>query len=147
MRKRCSRRTCHGSWHATSPRPCRSSRSSLHSRQAEPARGGAADLRAGSDAAPVETPRAGGCDALTPSHRTHVWRWLKRPAQKLILPNWLAITLGRHIFSWRALDECELAHELCHVRQWKANGLRFVPRYLAASRTARLAGGNPYRDN
>jgi hypothetical protein len=89
----------------------------------------------------------GAADGVVPGHRTHVWPWVKRPAQRVFFPTWLAITLGRDIFSWRQLDECELAHELCHVRQWKANGLRYVPRYLAASRAAKAAGKDSYRDN
>ena len=34
-----------------------------------------------------------------------------------------------------------------HVRQWYANGLRFIPRYLAESRRAAAGGGDRYRDN
>jgi hypothetical protein len=60
---------------------------------------------------------------------------------------WLAITIWRWIFAWRPLDEAELAHELMHVRQWYANGLRFIPRYLAESRRAAAGGGDRYRDN
>ena len=91
---------------------------------------------------------AGGArDAVVPAHRTHVWPWLKGPGQRLLLPSWLAITLWHDIFSWRRLDECELAHELCHVRQWNTNGIRYIPRYLAASRAARAAGRDSYRDN
>jgi len=60
---------------------------------------------------------------------------------------WLAITIGRWILAWRPLDVTELAHELEHVRQWRANGLRFVPRYLSESRRAAAAGGDRYRDN
>jgi hypothetical protein len=91
---------------------------------------------------------AGGArDGVVPAHRTHVWPWLKGPGQRLLLPTWLAITIWNHVFSWRRLDECELAHELCHVRQWRANGIHYVPRYLAASRAARAAGKDSYRDN
>lgn len=86
-------------------------------------------------------------DGVAPRYRVHVWPWLKRPAQRLIMPGWLAITLGHDIFSWRSLDPSELAHELCHVRQWNANGLRFIPRYLGASRAAKAAGKDAYRDN
>lgn len=73
--------------------------------------------------------------------------WLRRPAQRLILPNWLAITIGSTIISWRQLDAVELAHEVAHVGQWKKHGLRFIPRYLLASLAARRAGGDRYRDN
>ena len=91
---------------------------------------------------------AGGArDGVVPAHRTHVWPWLKGPGQRFLLPTWLAITIWHDIFSWRRLDECELAHELCHVRQWNANGIRYVPRYLAASRAAKAAGKDSYRDN
>ena len=77
----------------------------------------------------------------------HVWAWLRRPAQRLILPNWLAITIGHDIVAWRPLDPFELEHELCHVRQWDANGLRYVPRYLLASRVAQARGLDRYRGN
>jgi hypothetical protein len=79
-------------------------------------------------------------------HRVHVWPWL-RGAGRLILPNWLAITLGRHVFAWRSMTERELAHELAHVRQWQAHGWRYPLVYLAASLRARRAGGHWYRDN
>ena len=82
-----------------------------------------------------------------PSHRAHVWPWLKGPGQRLMLPNWLAITIYHHIFSWRKLDDFELAHELCHVRQWNVNGILYIPRYLGASRAAKAAGLDQYRDN
>lgn len=64
-----------------------------------------------------------------------------------MMPDWVAITIGRHIISWRTLDDVELAHELAHVAQWRAHGLRFIPRYLAASRQAASGGGDRYRDN
>lgn len=73
--------------------------------------------------------------------------FLRRPAQRLIMPNWLAITIGRWIFAWRALNGVELAHELAHVRQWREHGLLFIPRYLAASATAGRDGGDRYRNN
>lgn len=82
-----------------------------------------------------------------PRHRLIVLPFLRRPGARLIMPNWLAITIGRWIFAWRPLDQAELAHELAHVRQWRANGLRFIPRYLGASRAARNSGGDGYRDN
>jgi hypothetical protein len=82
-----------------------------------------------------------------PEHRVLVMPWLKRPMQRFVLPNWTAITIGKRIFSWRELDEVELAHEVQHVRQWKRYGLRFIPRYLAASRAASRGGGDRYADN
>ncbi len=83
-----------------------------------------------------------------PDHRLIVLPWLRRPGRILLLPNWLAITVGRWIFAWRPLDEAELAHELTHVRQWQRYGLRFIPRYLRASwRAASREGGDGYRDN
>lgn len=80
------------------------------------------------------------------SHRIHVWPWLRGPGRRL-LPDWLAITLGRHVFAWRALNERETAHELAHVRQWQALGWRYPIAYLAASLVARRRGGHWYRDN
>ena len=80
-------------------------------------------------------------------YRLFVWPFLRRLGARLIMPSWLAITIGRWIFAWRPLDEAELAHELTHVRQWRANGLRFIPRYLAESRRAAAGGGDRYRDN
>lgn len=65
----------------------------------------------------------------------------------LFLPDWLAITIGRDIWSWRPMTGPELEHELCHVRQWRRYGLLFVPRYLRASWRAWRTGGDPYRDN
>jgi hypothetical protein len=110
--------------------------------------GGAPDVFGTIDQLSDDSLRAGGAaDGVAPGHRTHVWPWLKRPAQRVIFPTWLAITLRHDIFSWRPLDECELAHELCHVRQWNANGVRYIPRYLAASRAAKAAGKDSYRDN
>jgi hypothetical protein len=76
-----------------------------------------------------------------------VWPWLRVVGSRLIMPEWLAITIGRWIFAWRQLDEVELAHELAHVRQWGANGWMFIPRYLAESRRAAKGGGDRYRDN
>ena len=76
-----------------------------------------------------------------------VWPFLKRPMQKMVLPNWLAITIGKRIYSWRQLDDAELAHEVTHVRQWKRHGLVFPLRYWSASRSASRSGGDRYRDN
>jgi hypothetical protein len=85
--------------------------------------------------------------ASLPDHRVIVWPWLKAPMQRFVLPNWIAITIGRWIFAWRKLDEAELAHELTHVRQWARYGLTYVPRYYMASRAAARSGGDRYRDN
>jgi hypothetical protein len=71
-----------------------------------------------------------------PSHRIHVWPWL-RPLGRRVLPNWLAITLGRHILAWRAMTAEELEHELAHVRQWRTHGWRFPILYALAALRAR----------
>ena len=80
-------------------------------------------------------------------HSLIVIPWLKGPMQRFVLPNWVAITIGRRIFSWRNLDEIELAHELTHVKQWQQYGVTFIVRYFMASRAASAAGGNRYNDN
>jgi hypothetical protein len=80
-------------------------------------------------------------------HKVVILPWLKAPMQRFVLPNWTAITIGSRIFAWRELDEIELAHELAHVRQWRQNGLMFIPRYYLASRSAAKAGLDRYRDN
>jgi len=82
-----------------------------------------------------------------PRHRCIVWPWIRALAQRLIMPEWLAITIGPLIISWRPLNEVELAHELEHVRQWRRHGLRFIRRYFAASDEALKAGGHRYHDN
>jgi hypothetical protein len=78
--------------------------------------------------------------------RVHVWPWL-RGVGKLALPDWLAITLGRHVFAWRAMTDAELGHELVHVEQWRAHGWRFPLLYAAESMRARRRGRHWYRDN
>jgi hypothetical protein len=82
-----------------------------------------------------------------PGHRLHVLPWLRPIGGRLLLPNWLAITLGSHIFSWRNLDPVELAHELEHVRQWQRYGVLFAARYLRASFRSWLAGSGWYGGN
>lgn len=67
--------------------------------------------------------------------------------QRLVLPNWAAITIGRSIFAWRELTPVELAHELKHVEQWARHGVRFIPMYLRASWKAARAGRDRYWDN
>lgn len=79
-------------------------------------------------------------------HRLVVWPWLRRIGP-LVLPDWLAITIGHTVFAWRALTDEELEHELEHVRQWARMGLRFPIAYLAESLRARRAGRRWYRDN
>lgn len=79
-------------------------------------------------------------------HRVHVWPWLRRPGG-LILPNWLAITIGRDILAWRPMNERELRHELAHVEQWRRHGWWLAPRYALASWRAWRAGTGWYRGN
>ena len=79
-------------------------------------------------------------------HRVHTWPWLRRLGRR-VLPDWLAITIGRHIFAWRAMNAAELAHELAHVRQWREHGWTFAIAYLAESLRARRAGKRWYHDN
>jgi hypothetical protein len=80
-------------------------------------------------------------------YRVHVLPWLRGPGSRLLLPGWLAITLGGRILTWRPLDPVELAHELEHVRQWHRHGPLFVVRYLAASLASWRAGTGWYRGN
>jgi hypothetical protein len=80
------------------------------------------------------------------SHRLHVWPWL-RLLGSLVLHDWLAITVGRHILAWRPLSERELAHELEHVRQWARHGWPFPLAYALAALRARRAGRRWYHDN
>lgn len=79
-------------------------------------------------------------------HRVVVLPWTRRPGSWL-LHDWLAITIGHLIFSWRPLSEAELAHELEHVRQWRLYGAMFPLRYWAESLRARRAGRRWYHDN
>jgi hypothetical protein len=79
-------------------------------------------------------------------HRLHIVPWLRRPG-RLLLPNWLAITIGRDIFTWRDLSPAELRHELAHVEQWRRHGAGFAVRYLGASLNSLLAGGGWYQGN
>jgi hypothetical protein len=82
-----------------------------------------------------------------PPYRCVVIPLLQVIGQRFIMPNWLAITIGPLIFSWRPLDKVELAHEVQHVRQWRREGLMYVPRYWAASDAAVKAGKDRYWDN
>jgi hypothetical protein len=79
-------------------------------------------------------------------HRLHIWPWTRGIGHRVV-PNWLAIALGRHVIAWRQLDEVELGHELEHVRQWQHYGWTFPLSYLAASLQARRAGKHWYGDN
>jgi hypothetical protein len=79
-------------------------------------------------------------------HRVHVWPWLRRLGS-LVVPDWLAITIGHRIFAWRAMTATELEHELEHVRQWARHGVMFPLSYLAASVRARMSGKRWYHDN
>ena len=79
-------------------------------------------------------------------HRLVVWPWL-RFLGRLMLRDWLAITIGRTVFAWRTLSDEELEHELEHVRQWRRYGFLFPVAYLLASLRARRGGGLWYRDN
>lgn len=81
------------------------------------------------------------------THRLHVWPWTRALGRRLLLPNWLAISIGRHVIAWRQLDQVELAHELEHVRQWRRHGWLFPIAYFAASLRARRSGRHWYRDN
>jgi hypothetical protein len=82
---------------------------------------------------------------MTP-HRVVIWPWLRRVG-RLLLRDWLAISIGSTIFAWRALNDDELEHELEHVRQWGRMGVRFPIAYLAESVRALHAGKRWYHDN
>jgi hypothetical protein len=109
--------------------------------------GGGGAAAAGGPSNEARLIAGGDPDGKVPNHSCHIWPWLKGPAQRFILPNWAAITIGRHIFSWQQLDEFSLAHELCHVRQWSQHGIMYIPHYFAASRAAKAAGKDQYRGN
>ncbi|MDP9243811.1 MAG: hypothetical protein M3O77_01855 [Chloroflexota bacterium] len=66
---------------------------------------------------------------------------------RVLIRNWLAITLGRHVWAWRPLTDAELAHELAHVAQWARYGVTFPIAYGLASLRARRAGKRWYEDN
>ena len=79
-------------------------------------------------------------------HRVHVMPGLRRIGGRM-LPDWLAITLGRDIFSWRDLSPAELRHELEHVRQWSRYKAAVPLMYLAASLRSGVSGKGGYRGN
>jgi hypothetical protein len=83
---------------------------------------------------------------MAPRYRLHVQPAL-RLLGRVLIPNWLAITLGRHVWAWRPLTEAELAHELAHVAQWARHGVAFPIVYALASLRARRAGKRWYEDN
>ena len=84
---------------------------------------------------------------MPPTCRIHVVPRLRTIGGRLLLANWLAITIGRDIWCWRALDPSELAHELEHVRQWDRHGLTYIAMYAWSSVAAVLAGRHWYMDN
>jgi hypothetical protein len=75
-----------------------------------------------------------------------VWPWLRRPG-RLLLRNWLAITIGRDVLAWRELSQRELRHELAHVEQWRRHGWWLALRYALASWRAWRAGKGWYDGN
>jgi hypothetical protein len=79
-------------------------------------------------------------------HRIVIVPWLRIPG-RLLLRDWLAVTVGRTIFAWRALTAAELEHELEHVRQWRRHGYLFPVAYLAESLRAKRRGKRWYHDN
>lgn len=82
---------------------------------------------------------------MTP-HRIVVLPWL-RWLGSLAINDWLAVTIGGTILTWRRLTDAELEHELEHVRQWRRHGVGFPIAYLTDSLRARRAGGRWYHDN
>jgi hypothetical protein len=87
-------------------------------------------------------------DSTQLPYRVIVLPFLRTLGGRFILQNWLAITVWRWIIAWRPLDEAELAHELCHVRQWHDNGfVGYIMAYMAASERAAKAGKDRYREN
>lgn len=78
--------------------------------------------------------------------RIHVRPRLRTIGQRLF-PDWLAITIGSHIWAWRPLSAGELAHEVAHVRQWRRHGPWLALLYLGASVAAWRSGGHWYADN
>ena len=81
-------------------------------------------------------------------YRVVVMPWLRQLGHHLLLANWLAITIDRWIFAWRPLDEAELAHEVCHVRQWQRYGfVGYIVAYMRESARQKRAGKDRYIDN
>lgn len=90
--------------------------------------------------------RASRGGAEPPHHRVHVLRWLRRLGG-VFMRNWLAVTIGSHIFAWRAMTASELEHELEHVRQWRRFGVKFALIYPLESIRQLVAGRRFYHDN
>ncbi len=85
---------------------------------------------------------------MTDAARVHVHvRPRLRLIGALLLPDWLAVTIGSHVWAWRRLSEVEMAHELAHVNQWRRCGPRLPILYLVAAARAWRAGGDWYHDN
>lgn len=85
---------------------------------------------------------------MTPRSTVHIHvRPRLRSLGEQVVPDWLAITLGSHIWAWRLVNRRELAHELAHVRQWRRHRIWFPLLYLAAAAEAWRAGRDWYRDN
>lgn len=70
-----------------------------------------------------------------------------RTIGETLFPDWLAITFGSHIWTWRRLSAREFAHEVAHVRQWRRHAPWFPLLYLGASVHAWRSGGHWYFDN
>lgn len=81
-----------------------------------------------------------------PAYRLRVMPWL-RLIGRLVLREWLAMTIGSTILTWRPLNPSELAHELEHVRQWRRFGVLFPVIYLGASLASARRGDGWYRGN
>ncbi|HUF07164.1 MAG TPA: hypothetical protein VMP86_07230 [Candidatus Binatia bacterium] len=79
-------------------------------------------------------------------HRLVIVPWLRIPG-RLLLRDWLAITLGGTILAWRTLTAAELEHELEHVRQWRRLGFLFPVAYIAEALRAKRSGKRWYHDN
>ena len=77
------------------------------------------------------------------AYRLVLTPWLK-PIGNLFVHDWLAITIGHHIYAARPLNDAELRHELVHVDQWSRYGLTFPFRYAWASLVAWRTDGSAY---
>lgn len=69
--------------------------------------------------------------------------------RRLLAPHGAAaVTLGHTVLGCDALCLARFrTHEHAHVAQYERWGPFFLPAYFAASVSARLRGGHPYRDN
>ncbi len=85
---------------------------------------------------------------VTHAARVHVHvRPRLRPIGARLLPDWLAVTIGSHVWTWRHLNQVEMAHELAHVSQWRRYGSRLPVLYLVAAVRTKWTGGHWHRDN